>query len=1072
MRRLFTALSISIFLITFISKAAFATGTISGTVKDASSGSPLFGVNIIISGTSLGASTDMNGKYSISNIPAGSHTLVVSYLGYKEQKITVDVKEGENLAEDFKLVSTKPGGFYVFAEGAKVSGVIKDATTGDPLFGANVILVGTSLGAATDFDGKYTISNIPPGSYVLRASYIGYVEQKRNINLKQGEKLAVDLKLEAVGVKGETIVVTAQASGQTSAINQQLTSNQIVTVVSAAKIQELPDANAAESLGRLPGISVIRSGGEADEVVIRGLSPKYNQIMVNGVQLTSSDPANQSVDMSMISSSMLEGMEVKKTVTPDMDASVIGGVVNLELREAQVKTPGVPVFGLNLQGGYTGLSDAYNKLNNYKYVASFDDRLFDSKFGIFAQADIERKNLTSNQMGAAYDHAGSSFTDYLTNGLNLYNIPRDRQRYDAAVVFDYKMPEGSIKLSNFLSTGTTDSRSRGEYFGIQGSGGSNLLNTTLAFSRSTLSVITNAIHFQYQLPIFHVNAMLSHSYTETKDPNDWTATFVQGSAGLGNLSGENNIDPTIIPTTATPDPSKSFLSNVANTSSFSGARALAANLDLKTEINFSDLITTELKFGGMYRYQNRTYAYNTTGTQGFAIQSAQYVDTLIGLHSLGTTKYGTQIPMSVFLDPNYNYGKFFGGSYSMVNPLNFAMLNDLANYLEQSRSLIAKFAPLSYFNDQANSTMNNYTGHEDQSAGYIMAAINIGPMLTVIPGVRYQNLQTTYTAPRGAQNTTSDLGGAYTHYDTTVIQNHGFWLPDVSLKYKPLSWLDIRLSYTNTLAYPDFIAIIPTINMSTTEQNIMWNNFQLVPSRSTNYDAYLSMYSNEIGLFTVGGFLKQIDNLIYPTQFFVTGADAKQYFPPQYSNSPTPSGNPVISTYINDPNRGIVYGLELDWQTHFWYLPHPLDGLVLDVNYTHVYSKETYSYSSTKKAGRSVVLYDTSYTDRLLDQPDNIANFSLGYDYEGFSIRVSMIYQANIFSGTNFWPQIRTNTSAYTRWDVSAKQDLPWYGIQIYGDINNINSVNDIHVIQAPTGVPQSEEEYGMTGDLGLRLKL
>jgi len=1076
MRRFFTALSISIFLVTFICKAAFAAGTINGTIKDASTGEPLFGANVIVEGTNLGASTGIDGKYNITNVPAGSYTLHASSVGYKEQKISINVKDAENLVENFKLEPTKPGGFFVFAEGAKISGTIKDATTGEPLFGANVILVGTSLGAATDFEGKYTISNVPPGSFTLRASYIGYNEQKKNVKLKQGEKLIEDFKLEAVGVKGETIVVTAQASGQTQAINQQLTSNQIVTVVSAAKIQELPDANAAESLGRLPGISVLRSGGEADEVVIRGLAPKFNQILVNGVQLTSSNPNDQSVDLSMISSNMLEGMEVKKTVTPDMDASVIGGVVNLELREAQVKTPGVPVYGLVLQGGYNGLSNAYNKLNNYKYVGSIEDRLFDNKFGIFIQADAERKNLSSNQLGATYENDGDQIPLYFTDALNLDNIIRDRQRYDAAVVFDYNLPDGTIKFSNFFSTGKTDAKDRGQSFVIQGTGGSNLINSTLAYSNSALSVITNALHLQYQLPIFHVNAILSHAYTETKDPNDWTATFVQGSAGINGLSGQTQLDPTIIPKTATIDPTKSNLSNLANTGSFSGARALAASLDLEAHANISNEITSVLKFGGMFRYQDRSYYYHTTGTQGLAIQSARFVDSLIAMHSLGTSKYGTQIPMSLFLDPNYSFGKLLGGDYNMSYPLNYGMLSSLASFLQQSTGIIAKYAPLSYFNDQANSTMNNYTGHENQSAAYIMATINIGPEITLIPGVRYQNLQTVYTGSRGLQNTTSDLGGAYMHYDTTVTQNHGYWLPDVALRYKPLSWFDIRLSYTNTLAYPDFNAIIPKINVSSTETSISYNNYNLVPSRSTNYDAYLSIYNNEIGLLTFGGFLKQIDNLIYPYTFYVPGASAFQYFPPAYvAGTPAPSGAPTITTYVNDPFRATDYGLEFAWQTHFWYLPHPFDGLVLDINYTHVFSKEDYPYVNLTKVGglHGHFVYDTtSYTARLLYQPDNITNISMGYDYQGFSIRVSMIYQDNIFTGPTFYPQLRSTTSAYTRWDVSVKQDLPWPGLQIYGDLSNINSERDVQVIQAPTGVPQAEQEYGMTADLGFRLKL
>ncbi len=966
-----------------------------------------------------------------------------------------------------------------FAAGSgTIQGSVKDEQSGDPLPGANVLLVGTSMGASTDLNGNFVIRTVPSGSYTLRTTYIGYKAKETSVKVAPGENLKVELKLQAVGIQGKEVVVTAQANGQNQAINQQLSSNQIVNVVSAARIQELPDANAAESLGRLPGVSVLRSGGEADQVVIRGMAPKFNEIEINGVRVNSSNQNNSSVDLSMISSNMLEGMEVKKTVTPDMDADVIGGVVNLELREAHVVKPGVPEFNLTAQGGYNGLADATNKFNNYKYVASAEDRFFNDKFGVFAQADVERRNLSSDQLGASYSNLGDQANTYLTQGLNLDNIPSNRERYDGAFVLDYRLPEGTLKFSNFLSTGTTNSQDRGEYFGIAGSAGSNIHNYSLAYTSSTLSVITNSLRFQYQLPIFHVNVELAHAYTESKDPNDWTVSFQQGSAGLGGLINQPDINPELLPKTANNDLAQTFLNNIVNYNSFSGARSLSARLDLEMNANLSDEITSVIKFGGAYRYETRNYYYNTTGSEGLGLASARYVDSLIARHfsALGPYVNTTQLPMAPFVDPSYSYANFLkgGGNYSMIYPLSYGMLSNLTSYLGQNAALIEQnpLASASYFHDQFNSTTNNYNGHEDQGAAYVMATINMGPQLTLIPGVRYQYLQTTYTGVQGIENTASGLGGPYNHYDTTVTQNHGYWLPDVALEYKPLTWFSVRLAYTHTLAYPDYQAIIPRIDVST-GGSIAWNNSQLSPSRSTNYDAYFSFYNNSIGLLTAGGFLKRISNMIFPYSFYVLPGEALQYFPQGLvASAPAPTGNYQVFTFVNDTIPAVDYGFELDWETHFWYLPHPFDGLVLDINYTHVFSQEKYPYVNTVKVGRSLTYVDTSYVDPLLYQPDNIANLSLGYDYRGFSIRVSMIYQDKIFSGTNFYSYLRTTTAAYTRWDISAKQDLPWQGLQLYGDLSNINSENDVSVIQAPTGVPQSVQSYGMTADLGLRVKL
>jgi outer membrane receptor for ferrienterochelin and colicin len=91
-----------------------------------------------------------------------------------------------------------------------------------------------------------------------------------------------------------------------SAINEQLTSNNIVNVVSAEKMKELPDANLAESIGRLPGVSIQRDAGEASKIVVRGLSPKFNRVTVEGVPMVSTSNSDRSIDLSLIGDDLIE----------------------------------------------------------------------------------------------------------------------------------------------------------------------------------------------------------------------------------------------------------------------------------------------------------------------------------------------------------------------------------------------------------------------------------------------------------------------------------------------------------------------------------------------------------------------------------------------------------------------------------------------------------------------------------------------------------------------------------------------------------------------------------------------
>ncbi|MBP8976856.1 MAG: carboxypeptidase-like regulatory domain-containing protein, partial [Bacteroidetes bacterium] len=272
-----------------------------------------------------------------------------------------------------------------------IKGKVVDAATGEPLIGGNVVVLNTSIGAATDINGMYFLRVVPAGKWLIRVSYIGYEEATQEVTITGGEALELNFKLTPRAIEGEAVVVTAQMKGQDAAINQQLTSNTIANIVAADRIRELPDVNAAESIGRLPGVAISRSGGEATQVVIRGLSPKYNLVTVNGMPLPATGGDDRSTDLSMISSNMLGGIELKKAMTPDMDADFLGGVVDLKLKEA----PENFETRLSIQGGYNKLQD-YHK--NYNLNASVGNRFFDNKLGILLNLNADNYDRSADKL--------------------------------------------------------------------------------------------------------------------------------------------------------------------------------------------------------------------------------------------------------------------------------------------------------------------------------------------------------------------------------------------------------------------------------------------------------------------------------------------------------------------------------------------------------------------------------------------------------------------------------------------------------------------------------------------------
>jgi hypothetical protein len=941
----------------------------------------------------------------------------------------------------------------VYAQGnVTIRGVVKDAQSGDALPGANVFIVGTGMGAATDVRGKYVIRDVSTGAHTLRATYIGYRAEEVSLKVQGGVDIVRDFNLVAVSIEGAPVVVTAQALGQTEAINQQLTAPSIMNVVSAARIQELPDVNAAESVGRLPGVSILREGGEGNKVVIRGLSPKYNVVTVGGVRMTSTDPNDRSVDLSMISPNMLEGIQVMKAITPDQDADALGGSVNFTVREAGHGKEG-PGFDVLAQGGYNKLRDTYN---DYKFVGTVDARFLDQRFGVLVQANVERRNRSDDALGASYyvnSPVLGQFNQPLLSGVNINENTRDRKRVGGTLVLDYVLPDGKINFTNFFNAGDTKQQVRTETYNVGGDKFYSMVDT-----RTKLNVLTNILSVDQSLGFLKMNAKLSHSYSENRLPTNLSASFYE-PASLNNA--DPKLPPSAIPPFAKNNLDLTVLYSMNDYSQTSQDRDYTAALNFHFDANLSDQITSTVKFGGKYRHKLRSYDYNASDG-AFYLGSAQdtrqwILDTFPWMKQMIPGITGSaNMPITLFADPNYKYSTFFGGEYKFGTPIDIDLMWKVLDVARAHGTLEA------YHYNDFNSNVNDYSGTEDGTAGYVMADVNIGPLIKLIPGVRYERLKTSYTAPRGTSAVTG-VRYYYPHHDTTMDRTHDFWLPMVHLRYKPLDWCDVRFAYTQTLTYPDFISITPLIDIGTS--SVSWHNVDLKPARSQNFDLYASFYGTGIGLFTAGAFLKRIDDLIF------YAANRVIVDPSKYEDLGPGQLNLFINTYLNNPNRVDLWGLEFDWQTHFWYLPEPFTGLVLNVNYTHVFSEAKYPQTNvytTYFPRFTKTIVDTFYIARLVNQPRDVANLSIGYDYAGFSARVSMLYTSDIFSTPNFWPDLNQNTSKYIRWDLAVEQELPWFGLQVFFNLNNINARHDQVLVQG-SQFPASEQDYGLTADVGLR---
>ncbi|RME01219.1 MAG: TonB-dependent receptor, partial [Calditrichaeota bacterium] len=167
----------------------------------------------------------------------------------------------------------------LFAASGKITGKVKDASTGEVLPGANVLIVGTSLGSAADATGSYVISNVPPGSYKVKASFIGYEEVTQTVNVSASEVTTVDFELQPQALVMEGVYVTANRA-------RERETPVAFTDVKKARIEaNLGSRDIPLVLNTTPSVYATQQGGGAGDarINIRGFNQRNVAIMINGV---------------------------------------------------------------------------------------------------------------------------------------------------------------------------------------------------------------------------------------------------------------------------------------------------------------------------------------------------------------------------------------------------------------------------------------------------------------------------------------------------------------------------------------------------------------------------------------------------------------------------------------------------------------------------------------------------------------------------------------------------------------------------------------------------------------------
>jgi hypothetical protein len=246
------------------------------------------------------------------------------------------------------------------AQNVRLSGKVSNQKN-EPVVGASVKLVNGG-GTTTDLEGRFSLSLPQDSTNEVEISAVGYgAKTISDVTVRAGEvnELNVVLDIAAKDLTGVTVTSTrssARRESVASLIQFQKNTNTVASVISAEAIRRSPDRNTGEVLKRVPGTSI----QEGKYLVVRGLADRYNQAMLNGILLSSTEPDRKTFSFDLFPAPMLDNIIMNKAFVPELPGEWAGGLV-------QVQTKEIPAAGFfNVQVG-TGFNSQTIGRDFYEY---------------------------------------------------------------------------------------------------------------------------------------------------------------------------------------------------------------------------------------------------------------------------------------------------------------------------------------------------------------------------------------------------------------------------------------------------------------------------------------------------------------------------------------------------------------------------------------------------------------------------------------------------------------------------------------------------------------------------------
>jgi TonB-dependent receptor len=911
-------------------------------------------------------------------------------------------------------------GAPVAAFAGTITGTVSDGTGTRALQSTQLRIVENGRVAEAGRDGSYRFPDVAPGTYTIEARYVGADPVRTTVTVPTSGDVDADIRIGSN--VDSSIIVVGQVANQASTLSRQRAADGVESVLTRDAIGQFPDQNVAESIRRLPGVNILNDQGEGRFVSVRGLDPELNAASVNGTRIPAPESDVRSVALDVIPSELIESIEIKKSLTPDMDGDTIGASIEINTTSAFDRKK--DLYSVKLEGSYNDYADALTPKGSFDFSTRITDR-----FGIAGGASYYKRKFESDNVEAA---------DWDEQDGNAFAREIQYRDYDV----ERKRIGGSLSL-DWLATDTTKLYARGLYsqFEDQEYRGDVILIMDEDQIDPASTTATSA-QFNDEDGRIEVRRRMKDRFERQKiksltiggetNTGPWKMTY-SGSWSEASERENGSIDPTRFRARFNDDGvglNFDYSNPMKPTFAVTSGSALFTD---PSEYGFNELERTTLS-----NSKDREYAIRGDISRAFAMDAGSFT-VQAGMKARWRKKsYDLQADVYDGYDGDYTLADVLGGqTYRIQDILPQASHTAPTEFFYANQPNFER----NDFDSLLNSTTSDYSVKEDILATYLMGRWD-SATLRVIAGVRMEQTRNDINAflTQADGDDVEDI----TITPTRFVRNYTNWLPSITVRYEPVRNLVLRLGGNKSLVRPKLSNLAPRFDINEDGEATLGNP-NLKPYSAWNIDASAEWYFGTNAALTGGFFWKSIKDFVVEQRI----TDPGTVYGVDYEE---------LTTYING-DKAKIKGFELSYSQVMSFLPAPFDGLLLNLNYTYTDAKGTVLNDGDINDPRTIPLASSS---------KNTFNVVVGYEKGPISLRAAGTYRDKYLDELGSEADQDRYVDNHFQLDLSAKYRVA-PGVRLFAEW--INATNEPYfAYQNFAGAKRllQYEEYNWTAKFGV----